>query len=765
MPARLLLAMALGIAAIGLAARAHGELPAELPVVELSGDQRITGYTEWHDAHYKISGNVYFDSGGTLHAQNAIIELMCTYNRQFRYYWNGGTLETNNVVIGGTKTDGVVYSCNFQVDSGLWNSVDTEVRYTSGQINAGGASSFGRTIGLRHNAGEHPDSVIMNGYGDVTLTDSNYPLSLTVNANGGAAVGDFSFPLDTPLTQVYDSTNMPGARWRLALNNVTVPLWWLFVMSMSMDGPPTELILRDCPKVITNIGGTNLTGSVQLPAGPLPPGWSTTVANVTFRTADKEALVPTWGVYLTGAQTDLELRGPTNICEYFLWAGKSAIVGTPNTYDAIVPLTTTEAGLNSSGSAEMMIRNALVGTAPSRPTVRGQLTARGTSTVVIRDSLIQNATFITEDTATITLDNCVLMGDIRTNASGGPITFEPDCHEPNPLHPGILAGDDFDSGLFVNLLGRWTEWPALAVWPEEREYAFGGSAQNFPIVDGVLQLRYSDYYDTAPLEGRLVHDARNAPLDLSGAPLYFVLRYRARIAQADADGNMLISTRATLPDYGNGNEKRRRLWVPANTPGFVQVIVNVNDPDDPDENLYPGRVAFGAANGAWLPWSEGSTYVAVHLGEPEGGQRIAPGDTIELDQCFFTRDYAPFLRGAGRIVPSSDDAVAEDMLLRLTAPGGSGYSWTRNGVPLTDEPSRVLGAGEQTLTLDPVQMTDSGYYICSYEDGTGLPVSTAPFWLEVAPYFELPGAGVQGLALTMAALSLMGAWSYRRRHG
>jgi hypothetical protein len=113
---------------------------------------------------------------------------------------------------------------------------------------------------------------------------------------------------------------------------------------------------------------------------------------------------------------------------------------------------------------------------------------------------------------------------------------------------------------------------------------------------------------------------------------------------------------------------------------------------------------------------------------------------------------------AGSITPSTRASLIEaDTYLALSAPaGGSNYHWMKNGIEMADSPPRLTGTHEETLVFDLLDETDSGVYICLYDDGSGAKVAqlTAPYVLDVLPANSVP---LGGMVLFGSLLGLMGA--------
>ena len=412
---------ALGAGGLVMAAEGTSASGPSLPVVTFEGDVVISEPTVWADSHYRVGGNLVLRPGGTLTVRDSVIEILNTYSRQYAVRWEGGALVTDRVTLGGTKDAVGIRQSNLEMTDGRWDATDTTVRYCYGITFDHTGQRQGVLRATRLMRGENSDSVIMNGNADVILTDSDYCVSLTMDASKGGQ-GRFNLPVNQPLDAVYDGSNVPGAAYRLELVNTQVPLWFLFVRQVSMAGPATTVVLEDCPRFIPSIMGGDLRGRVNLPCL-----WGevfeqdVTIGNVTFR-APKPVGIGCWGVYLWGKDTDLTLTGPTNICELMLRDGKATLEGSmPPARDARCSLTTVEVGSRGEqeSQAELTLRHAELG---RRDGFRGQLAAHKGGRIAIEDSLIQNADVIANPRSDIQIKsselvNCELLqrgGQIQT---------------------------------------------------------------------------------------------------------------------------------------------------------------------------------------------------------------------------------------------------------------------------------------------------------------------------------------------------------------
>jgi hypothetical protein len=407
--------------------------------VVIRGDVHVRERVEWRDANYQIIGNVILHEGGVLDVQDATVSLMCTYTRQYQFQWEGGTLLTHKVTIGGAKKDGIVYQTYFEIQNGAWESDDTTVRYSSG-VTMGWTGHPVKFHASRLVAGPDPDSIIMSSESaDVVLKDSEFNISLAVSAGGGGH-GRLDLPVNEPINRVFDGSNVPGVKYRLELINTKVPMWWVFFNVMQSGGPHTEIELGHCPRLIPSIIGHNLQGKLTLPSPwPAQPKSVTdlTIGNLTLKTGGQDVNTWCWGLYLGGAATNVTLQGPTSICELFLSEGKLVVEGDADTYNSLNSCTTVEVGLrtvmNSSQSepgrpassattAELVMRNTALGRFMPGDVIIGQITAHAGGQIRIEHARCANLKLMTKGNGTIVLQDIDKRGVLETIAEGGTIS-------------------------------------------------------------------------------------------------------------------------------------------------------------------------------------------------------------------------------------------------------------------------------------------------------------------------------------------------------
>ena len=229
------------------------------------------------------------------------------------------------------------------------------------------------------------------------------------------------------------------------MENVKVRYWFLFMSSITTDGPPTEIVIDYAPLLIASFGAENLKGTYHMPVAwmkddgsrasymELKPNTKIEIGNLKMITGKGRVGIGTWGIYLYGDKTDVTFLGPTSICEFMLWNGKATLKGTNGYKNLYASATTIEVGelsFDSSASkneaakqhfvAELTIDNAKIGGAKGGA-IRGQITAQNGGKVNIIDSQCTDLALITKGNGTINVKNLSHDGEITKMADGGPI--------------------------------------------------------------------------------------------------------------------------------------------------------------------------------------------------------------------------------------------------------------------------------------------------------------------------------------------------------
>ena len=124
----LLTLIVLSILAACEVALAIGNAPdpaAPLPVVDLGGEVTISEPTVWEAGHYRIAGHLILQPGGTLTVRDSTVEILNTYSRQYALRWEGGTLVTERVTLGGTRDAVGIGQSNLELIDGRWDATDS----------------------------------------------------------------------------------------------------------------------------------------------------------------------------------------------------------------------------------------------------------------------------------------------------------------------------------------------------------------------------------------------------------------------------------------------------------------------------------------------------------------------------------------------------------------------------------------------------------------------------------------------------------------
>lgn len=431
------------------------DVTSSLPVRQISGDIHISDQQHWRDAHYRIDGNIVLHKGGTLTVENCVVELMCTFARQFAYKWDGGTLISNNATLGGTSRNGVSTQTYFSLEDGEWHATDTTIQHCYG-ITFAWDGRIGKLRALRLIAGKNPDSIIMGGTGDVIIKDSDYAISITLSSAAGGK-GVLDLPVNTPLTQVYDASNLLGAQYRLELINTTVNLWFVFANILG-EGPPAEILLANCPRFLPCLSAHNLRGELRLPCSfsgetpsretrgapntpkLTPPGATFTTGNLTWKVGEVPLDIFAWGLYFSGRKTDVTIRGPVLICELILYdVERVRLAGDEGTHNVWSTATTIEAdyghfaeeqvpvAFGPDGKPEIVLlemRNVALGRFMPNDSVRGQIGAFGNAKVIIEKALCDDLILVTKHQGQILLNNIEKRGELLFNKKGGEIRVD-----------------------------------------------------------------------------------------------------------------------------------------------------------------------------------------------------------------------------------------------------------------------------------------------------------------------------------------------------
>lgn len=385
--------------------------PCEL-VVEAGGTLDLRG------SRTTVFGNVVLLPGGLLRVTDGDLLLGCQYPSEYSFLFLGGQLDTLRVSIGGNPaTEGVA---KFLLDKGLWSARDTVVNYSAGILvgselgRDGDPLRRGGTLiadGLL--AGAASDYVSMSGYGDVTLHNSAFRVSLALHDPGVPSPpvplhlpGDELFvgPIVYGDPAVHDGTNRPavtepitGSPWRLEFVNTTVTKWRLVLFGAGAASSNRTYELYGAEDLSVSIHAEDLSGS-PVRSGPwstfypppyeltdlpttsppgyhaLPPGCGVTIGGVTIRSAPNEwNRLHSWDFYLKG-NGSFTATGPTRVGELIMSGDAQVTLRGKEGFDSGLRCVSAKLA----DTARLVIRDAVVGSEPSH---FGFLFAAGQSVV------------------------------------------------------------------------------------------------------------------------------------------------------------------------------------------------------------------------------------------------------------------------------------------------------------------------------------------------------------------------------------------------
>jgi iduronate 2-sulfatase len=383
------------------------------------GDWLITTHEVIKGRTQKVNGNIIIRDGGRLTLEDATLEVLGKFSREHQIKLeDNGTLITQRATLGGTANKGgAPVHTVILLHGGSWVAEDTTIQYSYGVNCAYDKPS--RLHAVRLHAGPRPDAVIVSGQADVTLIDSDFPLAISVYAkNGGKARLDL--PVKTPITRTFDSSNLPGVKYKLKLERFTVPdHWFVFVFDINQDHPPLDLEFGDCPKFLASLLGHNIQSQLTLSsdlAEPLKYG------NLTMSRAEgSKPNISMWNIYAGGEKTDVTIQGTGFIAELMHSGGQMKLIGEG---DHALQLGCTTLDLNN--AAHLDLENVHLG----RPLnwkpekAKGEASINGSAQLTGRNLSINNVTFHTRQSGSVTLDEVTGANSAEQREEGGKITLK-----------------------------------------------------------------------------------------------------------------------------------------------------------------------------------------------------------------------------------------------------------------------------------------------------------------------------------------------------
>jgi len=386
-----------------------------LEVVDRPGDWIVTGTERVAGKHIRLRGNLVLEKDGRLELDDCLLEIQGTKSREHLVDWKGGTLVTRRSTLGGfVRDDGVPIHTVFHLFRGHWEAIDTVVQYSYGISFGSGPGPGGSLAATRLTAGPRSDAVIASGTANIRLTDSTFPIAVSIPAQSGGKIL-LDLPINRPLDRVFEASTIPGLEYRLELKHTVVPgHWFVFVRNIGPKRPRCEVVFGDCPRLIVALQGSNVTGESRLSSDLAEP---VDYGNVCIRRADASVQVFFWALYANGDQTDVTVRGPASLCELMQRGGRIRLLGTPGRNDLVLGCTT----LELSHDAQLDVENVHLGSTSPKGKVRGEANVEGSARMTGRNVSVDRVVFHTRAQGSVRIDGVRELGGVTIRADGGPV--------------------------------------------------------------------------------------------------------------------------------------------------------------------------------------------------------------------------------------------------------------------------------------------------------------------------------------------------------
>ncbi|MFZ5830985.1 MAG: glycoside hydrolase family 43 protein [Planctomycetota bacterium] len=377
------------------------------------GDWVVSGVERIADRHIRLDGNLVLEKNARLEMDGCTLEFIGSKSREHLLDWKGGTLVTRRCTLGGfVRDDGTPIHTVFHLYDGVWEATDTVVQYSYGI--SFGHNTGGRLVGTRLKAGPRPDAIIASGTADISLTECEFPIAVSVYTQAGGSVR-LDLPVKTPVDRVFDAGNTPGIQYRMELKQTVVPdHWFLFLRNISNGKPLCDVTLGDCPKLIVSLLGHNVSGDLRLTTDLATP---VEFANVRLSRADRPVNVFLWALYASGDKSNLTVHGPARICELMHRGGEMKLRGNAGLNDLVLGCTTLEV----SDTAHLDLEHVHLGPTGTNTTSRGEANVEGSGRLTGRNVSVNRVTFHTKDQGSVRLDGVERQRDVVVRADGGPV--------------------------------------------------------------------------------------------------------------------------------------------------------------------------------------------------------------------------------------------------------------------------------------------------------------------------------------------------------
>eukprot|EP00040_Diaphanoeca_grandis_P042631 m.265487 g.265487 ORF g.265487 m.265487 type:complete len:438 (+) comp62006_c0_seq1:94-1407(+) len=390
-------------------------------MIYIHQDWHITNETVLHDVTIQVNGSIYVEKGGRLVVHNGVIEMMCTYDRQFSMYWAGGSVETSSLTIGGRFSQGSCFHSNIYIYDGTWTSTNDVVRCSYGILFS--EQSAGNLTATNLTAGPSPDSIIMGGRGSVTLFDSAFSLNIGVAVSPGKTT-HLDLPANTALTQTLSPS---GTLWTLCLYNSSSTHWFIdlsTVVPLTHNDAPIPVLATEVAVIEfsnrtdpfnLHLHTMGLTGTFRASMKLTSP---VAIGNVVLQSADETlpASISMWEMYVNSTAIDehLVVSGIAFGGEQMHWGpGKLTLFGTGKS--SIIACTTCNV---NGGTIEL--QNTTIGYIGAPLTA--QVRVRNGSKFVGSNVWLNDVNLLAQgenSRSSINIKNCTLLGVVKKDGDPG----------------------------------------------------------------------------------------------------------------------------------------------------------------------------------------------------------------------------------------------------------------------------------------------------------------------------------------------------------
>ncbi|MFY9343243.1 MAG: hypothetical protein WAT39_12175 [Planctomycetota bacterium] len=430
----------------------------------------------------RVFGNIVMEEGGRITVIDSDLLMPCAFQRQFEIRTEGGLLHTERARIGSGYLGGSLFLTRILHLRGTWLARNTIIQSTSLILADGRTGWFGNTaqkggslFGIGVYEGDRADFIHMSGMGDVQLANGTMNVSFYYEAGGHAGPVAVTVDLDSrnPLTRTYGdplkhtgvTSPIDNGPYRLSLTNHRSPFWTLHATDADPAQPLQTMTLQNAEDIVCNFRGNNLTGTPIL-AGPwgsyyatlpglpstnkpgyhaLPPGCSVQLANVRYQSGpgvNDWNRIRFWGVYVTGAASNLTINGPTNFGE--LHVNYGVVNLTSSSGFEMGSLANT---LRCFYGGTLNINNAAIGDFSLGSPLVGLIECNHNSTCTVTNSRIAAMRFRTTNAAaSISGSNLFGVQNIITDtAAGGTVSIT----QATPAQSWDLQNPGFESALIA----------------------------------------------------------------------------------------------------------------------------------------------------------------------------------------------------------------------------------------------------------------------------------------------------------------------------